>query len=186
MICPNCKKDMPNDSEFCPFCGETVEISNNAEYQQSIDNSSSCETSGSEQKKKRFTFKFSKPIIALSIVLVVLLVLNIVQLVAYSDLLQDNNYYCEELEESESKYDRLRSDYSKTYSDYTSLKNKYDDIYDEYDFYHDHAVIVCDDGTRYYHNYTCPNCDTSYFWIYNTEAARDYGYKPCPNCRKFR
>ena len=175
---------MPNDSEFCPFCGKTIENNKNADYLLSIDNSTKVESgSRKKSKKKGFSFKFSKPIMALSVVIAFILILNIVQLVAYIGLLQDNNYYYEELEESESKYDRLRSDYSKTYSDYTSLKKRYDNIYDEYDFYHDHAVIVCNDGTRYYHSYTCTHCDTSSFWIYNIEAAKGDGYKPCPYCR---
>lgn len=62
-------------------------------------------------------------------------------------------------------------------------KERYNDIYDEYNFYHSKAVIVADDDTNLYHSYTCEDLNTSSFWVYNKEAAKGKGFKPCPNCR---
>ncbi len=50
-------------------------------------------------------------------------------------------------------------------------------------FYEDYAVVVPDDGTNLYHTYGCDYLDTSYFWIYNIEAAIGKGFKPCSHCQ---
>ena len=71
----------------------------------------------------------------------------------------------------------------------TNLKKQVDDL--EYDlrnlqyktnFLDNNIAIVPDDGTRLYHKYGCEKLNLSYFWAYNTEAAIDKGYRPCPYC----
>lgn len=54
-------------------------------------------------------------------------------------------------------------------------------ISDEYHFYHDHAVIVTESGSRY-HSYGCYHLNYDSFWIYNFEAAKSEGYTPCKDC----
>ncbi len=54
-------------------------------------------------------------------------------------------------------------------------------ISDEYHFYHDHAVIVTESGSRY-HSYGCYHLNYDSFWIYNVEAAKSEGYTPCKDC----
>lgn len=54
-------------------------------------------------------------------------------------------------------------------------------ISDEYHFYHDHAVIVTESGSRY-HSYGCYHLNYDSFWIYNVEAAKVEGYTPCKDC----
>lgn len=51
----------------------------------------------------------------------------------------------------------------------------------EYSFYHDHAVIVTESGSRY-HSYGCYHLNYDSFWIYNVEAAKSEGYTPCKDC----
>lgn len=51
----------------------------------------------------------------------------------------------------------------------------------EYSFYHDHAVIVTESGSRY-HSYGCYHIRNASFWIYNVEAAKSEGYTPCKDC----
>ncbi len=74
-------------------------------------------------------------------------------------------------------------------NDYDELKDRADGYYkmafsaiDELAFWEEHAVIVSDDGKRYYHRYQCTAWDGYDFWIYNIEAAEQKGYKPCPEC----
>ena len=54
-------------------------------------------------------------------------------------------------------------------------------ISDEYHFYHDHAVIVTESGSRY-HSYGCYHLNYDSFWIYTVEAAKVEGYTPCKDC----
>lgn len=49
-------------------------------------------------------------------------------------------------------------------------------------FMDSHVVIVADDGSKLYHKYGCSRLNLSYFWIYNSEAAWDKGYRPCSYC----
>ena len=68
----------------------------------------------------------------------------------------------------------------------TEYKDKYYDIlFDRVgkeSFMDEHVVIVCNDGTKKYHKYGCEDLNLSYFWVYNTEAAIDEGYKMCKKC----
>ncbi|NMC56273.1 MAG: zinc-ribbon domain-containing protein [Eubacteriaceae bacterium] len=64
------------------------------------------------------------------------------------------------------------------------LDYKYTQAKHENDFFDKSAGIVIDDKTKYYHTYNCEvfqNTKKGY-WIYNVEAAKDEGYKPCPKC----
>jgi len=52
-------------------------------------------------------------------------------------------------------------------------------------FFDTYAVIVPDDGTKYYHTYECTHYDhNAKFWIYNVLLAESEGFKPCPYCKK--
>ena len=62
------------------------------------------------------------------------------------------------------------------------LEDRNFDLFCDLYFYEEYAAIVPDDGRKRYHIYGCEDCDTSSFWIYNIEAAEQYGYYPCPKC----
>lgn len=83
-------------------------------------------------------------------------------------------------------YERSDSNFRKEIATKTEaiekLQAENSDMQKEIRFYDDHVVFVSDDGTRKYHNYSCPYLDLSHFWAYNTEAAKDEGYKPCSHC----
>ena len=62
------------------------------------------------------------------------------------------------------------------------LNNRIQSNDEKLSFYEEYAVCV-DEQSNYYHTYgKCDYFDDSLFWIYNIEAAEDYGYKPCPAC----
>ena len=69
----------------------------------------------------------------------------------------------------------------------TSLQNEQDPFatvtaYSKAEFMDNYVVIVPDDGKKMYHKYGCSKLSLSYFWVYNIEAAKDQGYKPCSYC----
>lgn len=51
-------------------------------------------------------------------------------------------------------------------------------------FMDENVVFVEDDGSPWYHRYSCDEFGDSAFWAFNTEAAVDYGYRPCPDCHE--
>ena len=52
------------------------------------------------------------------------------------------------------------------------------------EFCKDHVEIVPNDGTNYYHKFSCNHLDMSNgFLVFNTEAAKGRGYTECPYCR---
>lgn len=50
------------------------------------------------------------------------------------------------------------------------------------DFMDSYVVFVEDDGTGYYHTYSCRNFPRNKFWAYSRKLAEANGYDPCPIC----
>ena len=48
-------------------------------------------------------------------------------------------------------------------------------------FYEEYAACV-NEGSTLYHKYGCDYFDASSFWIYNTDQAKEKGYRACPRC----
>lgn len=55
-------------------------------------------------------------------------------------------------------------------------------IADNYAFWENHACVVPIGSSTYHVFPNCPRCDTSSFYIYNTEQAENLGYSICPLC----
>ena len=51
------------------------------------------------------------------------------------------------------------------------------------DFIDNHVVFIENDGTRYYHSYSCPRFKKQSYWAYSTNIAVSRGYEPCPDCQ---
>lgn len=51
----------------------------------------------------------------------------------------------------------------------------------DYEFFWEYAACVNSNGS-YYHHPSCEKFSDDYFYIYNTDLAESYGYKPCPDC----
>lgn len=49
-------------------------------------------------------------------------------------------------------------------------------------FMDSYVVFVEDDGTGYYHTYSCSNFPRNKFWAYSRKLAEANGYDPCPLC----
>ncbi len=66
-----------------------------------------------------------------------------------------------------------------------NYQDQLDDYRPKANFLDNYVVIVGDNGSKYYHKYECGlwrSCES--IWIYNEEAARQDGYKPCSICCK--
>lgn len=236
MKCPKCNSTLPDDSEFCQFCGirikkkpiitvtaiptipqEKTIPSNHRRIDRTVLVSSMNNETNQNPKKKRTKkeycmlcgghidsntkkcencgkqyFKF-KPLVFTVILLAILLITSACFNALQYYVVQENNNKIEEMSSTIStqniKISSLQVTVSSQKSKINSLKTEIDDLEDEkwdilsnLHFYEKHAAIVCDDGTQKYHVYGCKDCNTSYFWIYNTEAAEANGYYACPKC----
>ena len=175
MICPKCKNTLPDDSEFCQYCGE--KISNPAPEQTSPIPPQSdfspnppklkyCSRCGSliDQDTKVCTgcgkkyfnwakifniknWKYVVPAI-LSILLVLSIISNITQ--------------AAEIE----KYSKEREEYR-----------------DALWFYQKYVVIINEDGSKY-HEYGCSRIKSEARIIFK-KSAQSQGYEPCYYCYPF-
>lgn len=165
MNCPKCSSILPDDSEFCAFCGEKI-ISDEPKPEPKTEHKSK-----SKYKIKHNKHKIKKPsklTIGFMVLSIVLVALNIFQLCLY-------------VNERDEAYRHLAN----KENEYNRLSKAYDDILSEYEFYHRYAVVVYDDGHNQYHKYGCLfHKEYDGLWIYNSEAAESQGYAPCPFCQK--
>lgn len=72
------------------------------------------------------------------------------------------------LEESKASLETAL-DHAKSYEEKANFMDSY-------------VVFVEDDGTGYYHTYSCINFTRNKFWAYSRKLAEANGYDPCPIC----
>lgn len=65
-----------------------------------------------------------------------------------------------------------------------AYKKRTESYHTELLFYKLHCAIVVK-GSKKYHIYGCEEISGKTFWMYNTEAAEDRGYKACSKCRYY-
>ena len=173
---------------FCKKCGGTIDK-----------DTRKCSSCG----KQYFRPKSAIPIIVLSVVVLAFVGLNVWQFFLGRQAAETISDLNDEVSALNSTVSSLNSDIAEKDSTISaqqrtinsqknsiaSLENDNSDLRMknlrqllDLSFYEEHAVVVPDDGTYTYHKYGCDDLDTSSFWIYNTEAAKSYGYKACPKC----
>ncbi len=137
-------------------------------------------TDNTECKIEATKNKFKIPFIVVSIILCIVSILSVVAIINQSKLVDEYKYRYEETEEKleKSQEEIIKLGYSKD-----MLEDKIDKYENAFLFYDEHAACV-DENSSYYHKYDCMYLGDSSFWIYNTEAAKGRGYKPCPVCWK--
>lgn len=156
MYCQKCGNEIPDNSVFCDVCGERVSLQ--VGIQQTVQKDA--------KKKKR-----NKSTIILSVFLCLSLIgcgvlgyiaIRKANLVAFkSEVIKNKN---NSIDYYENEVDLLR---------------------ERAEFLDNYVVIVGDNGSKYYHKYECGlwrSCDS--ILVYNEEAARQDGYKPCSICCK--
>lgn len=189
MLCQKCSKAIPDDSDFCPLCGERIITDTNptpnkktkkkfckkcgGEIDSSIKKCSSC--------GKQY-FKISKSFVAilfLVLIVVVLISLNIYQ---YTNSIQTKTEYEKTIQEQSDRIDSKDARISSLEDKNLELiKEKYENS-SALNFYETYAVIVPSNGTKKYHKYGCEDLDDSSFRIYNIAAAENQGYYACSKC----
>ncbi len=91
-----------------------------------------------------------------------------------------------ELAKAAADFASMRDKYNWAYSMYQEEKSGNNLISENYSFWRRYARIVSENSSVYHIYPDCKECDTSYFWIYNVEQARDLGYSLCSTCKEMR
>lgn len=168
------QKPKKKKQRYCKFCGGAIDPE-----------TKKCAKCG----KQYFRIKFNKHVFLYTVLILVILLLAGVNVYQYiqcqndirelertikvqSGLMQNQKNL---IEIKESRIDILEENISDLTWENTMMSWKIE-FYDEY------VVFVSNDGTVLYHKYGCSDFDRSYFWAYNTEAAKNRGYNPCPKC----
>jgi hypothetical protein len=159
---------------FCKKCGSAIDP-----------NTKKCSGCG----KQYFNAKKTIPIVLLSVLLVASIGFNVLQYLQSREAIETVATQTTQIEKLEKEVASQKSTISKQKTKINNLEKEVDELEDRnFDlfcdlyFYEEYAAIVPDDGRKRYHIYGCEDCDTSSFWIYNIEAAEQYGYYPCPKC----
>ena len=156
-------QNAPAAKRYCTHCGSLID-----------EDTKICTGCGKQYFKgiKYFLGKiFCKKHLALvivSFVLLVSLIVNIVLAVNVADL--DRAYHINR--DKVEKYEDLIDDY----------RNEIDGLENDLYFYDKYVVFVSDDGTNLYHKVDCYKFDSSSFWAFNIDAAKDKGYRACSWC----
>lgn len=128
-------------------------------------------------------------------IIIGLAVLNVYQHIQHQNELADLSSQIAQLESTiesqqedakrnEAIIEQYKRDISTKSDEVKKLQTEKNQMLLEISFYDFHVVFVSNDGTKLYHKYDCSNFDSSYFWAYNTEAAKSHGYTPCSECCK--
>lgn len=136
MICKNCKIEIPNDSEFCQFCGKKIEISS---FDSNNDNANDDSTlnltlKATPQLTNGISIKKRTAIIAI-IVCGVLLVGNIIQIFFNCNNFQrvaELSSSLEKTEEALNKSDKSNAEYKKSVEKYKAQAEEYEEKADMY------------------------------------------------------
>ncbi len=159
---------------FCKKCGSAIDP-----------NTKKCSGCG----KQYFNAKKTIPIVLLSVLLVASIGFNVLQYLQSREAIETVATQTTQIEKLEKEVASQKSTISTQKTKINNLEKEVDELEDRnFDlfcdlyFYEEYAAIVPDDGRKRYHIYGCEDCDTSSFWIYNIEAAEQYGYYPCPKC----
>lgn len=118
----------------------------------------------------------------LVVILVILcLALGFVCIGIWCNTNQSVEIWQDKYQEMKGLRDSYRDRYNEAEDRGRTLAEFIDDILPELFFWETYAVIVTEYGEKY-HTYGCQYIDGSSFWIYNIDAAIDYGYEPCSVC----
>lgn len=184
MICSNCKREIPSDSAFCPFCAEkTAEQKYCRKCGTEIPpDSILCPVCGVKPEMSTGDVPAGrrKSRTAAAVVIAVLSCLLIACAVWVVSSGLKMNHYKTIIESQQGTIDDCKAKI-------TELEDSAEDNEknnEEYEFFRSNAVIVAEGNKKYYHRYGCKYTAGRDFRILNTEAAEYEGYIPCPTCCK--
>ena len=91
-------------------------------------------------------------------------------------LSEENTTYAERVKTLEQEQKKLNSRID-------ALENENAALSEKSGFVDRHVVFIENDGTGYYHSYSCPRFKKQSYWAYSTNLAISQGYEPCPDCQ---
>ena len=164
----------PVKIKYCSRCGSAID-----------NKTKKCTGCGKQYfRGLRFT-KFSVTVIVMSLVILALSALCIFQYIntqtATSDLQAEVSRLEQQVKSKDSTIKTKDSTIKRLEGEIDDLEDEKWGNYFELQFYDNHAALV-DQHSKKYHKYGCDDFDSSYFWIYNIEAAEDRGYYECSKC----
>lgn len=161
------QKPKKKKQRYCKFCGGAIDPE-----------TKKCAKCG----KQYFRIKFNKHIFLYTVLILVILLLagvNAYQYIQYQNDMQKKEHIIQKQERDIETYQKRIKGYI---DDISELRWENLSMTEKISFFEKHVVFVSNDGTVLYHKYGCSDFDRSHFWAYNTEAAKNRGYKPCPEC----
>lgn len=154
---PKGKQDKKIKIKYCSQCGSQIDPV-----------TKKCTGCGKQYFKGIKLNKFSITTIALSTLLITSIVFNIIQTMKENEISQQREFLLSSVDELVSENEDLRNELNEN-------KNLVD-------FIDTYVVFVENDGTNLYHKFGCYKFKGNNFWVYNTEKAEQFDYKPCQNC----
>lgn len=154
-------------TKFCSRCGSAIDSK-----------TKKCSGCGKQYFRGLRLTKFSVTVIIMSLVILALSALCVLQYINTQTATSELQAEVSRLEQQvKSKDSTIKTKDAKI----KQLEDEKWDNYFELQFYDNHAALV-DQHSKKYHKYGCDDFDSSYFWIYNIEAAEDRGYYECSKC----
>ena len=90
-------------------------------------------------------------------------------------LVQENSDNAKQLDEWIAKAENLTTQL-------TSMTKERDSMVRKSDFVDAHVAFIENDGTGYYHVYSCPHFKEESYWAFSVNLAISRGYTACPYC----
>lgn len=98
------------------------------------------------------------------------------------ELLKENGEYEKKVQELNDSVAALEGKVQSLDDTVDTLTEKNKSLQKKSDFIDAHVVFIENDGTGYYHTYSCSRFKRQSYWAYSTNLAIHQGYKPCPDC----
>ena len=190
ITCTSCGHAFPDDSLFCPFCGEPKQETCKHCGKPRFDGGDFCPYCGTsysgavtpqiavhQKEEQGASSKKGKKAIAtwMIVAAIVLGLLNVGQLV----VLMSQNTAIHDLEVELEETERELKEAELESKDWQTKAAKYRGELEHYQGY----AVFASDGYYYHEDYDCSHFTGDYY-IFNTAYAEWKGYKACPYCCK--
>lgn len=191
---PKEKRGKQPKRKYCSRCGSLIDPQ-----------TKQCTGCGKKYFRGIKINKFAVAITIVSLILAASIGLNVLQYLDSSRINEEmkinrlrvenveveNEILKQQKEDLEGKVSELKTQHHElrlTMSTYEDTIERMQADIDDYepivDFCKDHVEIIPNDGTNYYHKFSCNHLDMSNgFLVMNTEAAVGRGFTECPYCR---
>ena len=210
--CTNCDREIPDESEFCPYCGKTVEKKNicskcgkvvegeftfcpycgsslliHADSTSTMQEDVSVLKEESASKHAKDTEKSRRKKSAENNNHNYKRTTIIISILLAISLVGNAvlGYYTYHYYDLTWYWYNENVKTEQHLNDANAQAQSYKNLFNQYSpayNFYMDHACIVDDYSDYYHVYGCPKCDLSRFLIFNIENAKGQGYSPCPYC----